>query len=88
MTMRERLVNSLHEHLIRESNDDKYEAPYVGSGDPKDIVLDGRFNLYGFVDAILDELQTPSDEVVNSMGTGAHQRERFVAAIRAIREGK
>ncbi len=94
MTMRERMARAMIAEFQRQA-DDNFD--YCTSTDaPDDISLDGCFDFYRGIDAILAEMETPSDEVLdasdcecgNSSDYLDFRRNDFCAMIRAIRDGK
>lgn len=62
-SMRDRLAWALADYLDGESARSGCADPYVSVHGIKDVCLDGYFDLTKMVDAILSEMERPSDEM-------------------------
>lgn len=86
MTMRERIAKRV------------FEECYPGAVWESAAVINGHDDFYGIADAVLAELETPTDGMVeavgdecDALGVMLHPKEAgklITAAIRAAREGK
>lgn len=97
MTMRERLAQAIARNAEAQAQADGPFAPYCGEDDRlDDVILDGHFDLYQFVDALLDVLETPSEAVLGAAVAGydntyelnsGDATEIIAAMVKAIRGG-
>jgi hypothetical protein len=98
MSMLERMAQAIARNAEAQAQAYGAFTPYADATDRLgDAILDGHFDLYQFVDALLAEMETPSEAAIyaGTVDDGVRQDyfyiengRRFVAAmVRAIREG-
>lgn len=67
MTMRDRLVCAIAENAHKQAQAYGAMTPYADADRPNDAILDGHFDLYQFVDAMLDVMEAPSEAAINTI---------------------